>query len=571
MSTVSNSQFRFFAVTAICLASVLCYVNTFSGEFVWDDVSSVLMHKHVQDPSKLLQLFKEDQHAFGRGQGNFYRPLVSVSFMVDYLFSKPSSVEGASGPQGPALAPFAFHMSNMIWHALAALMFFALAARMGAPRFVQLAAPLLYVSHPLHTEAVAYISGRADPMSAAFMFAALCFAFRKGSTRRQVIGSALCCLCFVLAVISKESALILPVVLFLAIILFREKGELPEATDRARPLPSLVGILVILAGYAALRATVLNFGSDTAPRDVSTGQRILEVGQAFALYLKLIFVPTGLHMERVLDGSPGWLAGVGYVLLLVCLIAFAGAWLRGQRRIAFGIGLFLVGWFPVSGIIPLNAPMAEHWMYVPLAGFIWALVEMFWLALGSRVPALAYTLTYAAFAVLVALTVQRNLDWRSNEALYLSTLKYNPDSARIQYNLAVTYQDLLDNPFGARRHYEEVLALYAKKKAGMQFDAKTEPFWDEELESHLYLGQLFMNDQRFDKAAPHFGMVLRVNPDERNRWMLATASLGLGQCMLAAGRPDDARKYIEQAGAIDPACKPEADRMLQAIAARGSA
>ena len=68
----------------LALACVLAYANTFRGEWVWDDASSVLLHKHVRDPGKFFQLFREDQHAFGRGEGNFYRPLVSVSFMADY-------------------------------------------------------------------------------------------------------------------------------------------------------------------------------------------------------------------------------------------------------------------------------------------------------------------------------------------------------------------------------------------------------------------------------------------------------------------------------------------------------
>ena len=565
MSTATDFQFRFLAVAVLCLAGVLCYVNTFPGEFVWDDVSSVLIHKHVQDPSKLLQLFKEDQHAFGRGQGNFYRPLVSVTFMADYLLSRPPGAEGAMGPSGPLISPFMFHITNMMWHTAAALMLFALIARLKAPRFVQIAAPLLFVCHPLHTEAVAYISGRADPMSAAFLFAALWFAMRPGSSGRRATGALLSCACFALAALSKESALIYPVLLLLAAVLFRSKHAETETDDGPRPIPALLGSVLLVGGYAALRATVLSFGTDTAPRDAAIGQRILEIGQAFALYVKLIFVPTGLHMERTLEGAPAWLAAAGYALLLLCILVCAGAWMRGQRRIAFGMGIFLIGWFPVSGIIPLNAPMAEHWLYVPLAGFAWALTELFWLLPGARVPAIAYPLAYASCAALIALTVQRNLDWRSNESLYVSTLKYNPASARIQYNLAVTYQDLLDNPFGARRHYENVIALYAQKKAGMQFDEKSEPFWDEELESHLSLGQLFMQEQRYDRAVNHFATLMRVAPNEENRWLIGTASLGLGQCLLAAGRTDEARQYFEQAASIDPDRKQEVDRLVHML------
>ena len=78
---------------AVCLLGTVAYVNTFDGEWVWDDASSVLLHQHVQDPSKLFQLFQEDQHAFGRGDGNFYRPLLSVTFMLDFLLSYDSAAD----------------------------------------------------------------------------------------------------------------------------------------------------------------------------------------------------------------------------------------------------------------------------------------------------------------------------------------------------------------------------------------------------------------------------------------------------------------------------------------------
>ena len=158
----SESQFRVWVTVAVCLVGWAAYWNTFSGDFVWDDASSVLLNEHIQDPSFLGQLFREDQHAFGRGQGNFYRPLVNVSFMADYAVAKRPGAD-------PAVFPF--HVTNTLWHVAAALLLLGLLTAAGAPRFVRAAVPLIYVAHPLHTEAIAYISGRADPMSAAFLFA----------------------------------------------------------------------------------------------------------------------------------------------------------------------------------------------------------------------------------------------------------------------------------------------------------------------------------------------------------------------------------------------------------------
>ncbi len=109
MNLLSDRDFRLVALLFIAVAGVAAYINTFDGRWVWDDASSVLLHKHVQEPARLvhasltgempsgdlpaaiagavLQLYREDQHAFGRGEGNFYRPLLSTTFALDYLLS----------------------------------------------------------------------------------------------------------------------------------------------------------------------------------------------------------------------------------------------------------------------------------------------------------------------------------------------------------------------------------------------------------------------------------------------------------------------------------------------------
>ena len=88
-SSAREAQLPAVAV-AIWLAvlAFVAYGNTLPGEFVWDDASSILLHQHVKDPGKVFALFTEDQHAFAGGQGNFYRPLLSVTFMADYALAR---------------------------------------------------------------------------------------------------------------------------------------------------------------------------------------------------------------------------------------------------------------------------------------------------------------------------------------------------------------------------------------------------------------------------------------------------------------------------------------------------
>lgn len=579
MAWKSISRFRWGVALAIVTAGFLAYSNSFTGGFLWDDVSSVLLHRHVQDPLSYGKLFSEDQHAFVGGEGNFYRPLVSLSFAIDFLFANGGPNPDTADPDewiAPEIAPFLFHLSNTIWHIAAALLLFLLLIRLDAPRVVQAAVPLVYVVHPLHTEAVSYISGRADPMAAVFMYAGLLCALWRGPL--NILGGFLSLGCFIAALMSKESAMIYPALLFLCLCFA------PDSSNEARPtgkrltsrIVPLAGAVAILLGYGLLRMTSLSFGSPGEGPAKSYGARILEVGQAFALYLKLLLVPTNLHMERTLAGASVWLAAAGFVLLFALIALTVYAIKNGKKRLALGLLWFLASWLPISGIFPLNAPMAEHWMYVPMAGLLLALFEL--PCLIKPQPALApgpsiahpiaAVMALAGFVIFTPLTVVRNLDWQSNESLYRATLKDNPASARIQFNLAVTYDDLLDNAQGARRHYEKVIALYAQRKS--EGGTENERFWDDEIESHLSLGRIYLRQKNYAKAAEHFSTLLRL-PYEKKYWdIIGTAAFGLGQISMTFGDFEQARNYLGLAKEARPALQPQADAMLQSMGSQPS-
>lgn len=548
---MTDAQFRTCALFAIVFAAFLAYGNTLTNDFVWDDVSSVLLHRHVQDPGKLPQLFKEDFHAFGRGQGNFYRPLLAASFMLDFALSRPD-------PQ-QKLSPVLFHITNILWHAAAAALFLALLRRFRAPRPVCITVPLLFAVHPLNTQAVAYISGRGDPMAAAFLFAALWFSLWEGTPARRVAGCAAGAACFVAAVLSKESAAVYPFLLTLLALLapVQTTNERPSRSVwRGRAGCVVVGFL-LTAGYAWLRATVLRFADDSAPLSLGFVERGADALKALSVYVKLLLAPTHLHMDRTLDPVPQWAIGIGALLLILCVAGFLLSVRYGHRRLAAGLGWFLLTWFPISGLIPLNAQIAEHWMYLPMAGFLWAAAEGIWaLMRGNRVvQAAAAVLVFGVLLLFLGATAARNRVWRDNETLFRDTLAKSPASIRAHFNLAVTYEDILHNVAGARRHYERVIALYKDKKSAS--DAEDQ-FWPDELEAHLSLGRIYAQRGDLSRAAGHFSVVLNVEPNEQNKALVAQAAVGMGQCFLAAGEPEKAQTFFDRAVQLSPGLEQKA-------------
>ena len=516
------------AIALIAGLGLLAYANTFAGEFVWDDVSSIVLHEDVKDPARFGDLFTHDQHRYGRGEGGFYRPLLSVSFMLDYRLAR------LGGLTNGAPDPFVFHVTSAAWHILAAGLFFALAARFGTP----LPAALVYVVHPIHTEAVAYISGRADSMAAAGMFAALYFGAWDGSRRRRVAGTIGCAAASAFAMLCKESAMILPALAFLCAF-----GRPGGAGSRyVRFVPVAVSVLV-LGAYVALRRYALPPSGGSSAPDTSFLERTIEAMQSLAIYARLIAAPAHLHMERTLSGVPAWAAWAGAGLLLAGIAAAVWAIRNGRPRAAIGLAWFVVAWLPISGLFPLNAPLAEHWMYVPLAGLLWALAEFAWPFLG-RPPArgLATAALFLSCAVLLSITVGRNRDWRSNESLYAATLRESPGSIRVRYGLAVTYENLVDNPIGATREFETVNRLYDEIQSKSPLEG--EPYLAY-LETRLSLAKLALKSGRYQQAADHFGAVLQARRSEATMPHIIEAALGMGRMYLIGGNDALARTQFE--------------------------
>jgi hypothetical protein len=544
---MTNRQFTWAVSAALIVLGFLAYANTFSGDWVWDDVSSVLLHENVQNPAKLGQLFREDQHAFGRGQGNFYRPLVSVSFMVDYLLSYSPTLDGSELKGYPDVKPLLFHLTNTLWHCAAAVLLFILLGRLGAPRVVQGIVPALFVLHPMHTEAVAYISGRADMMSATFILAALLCATTEANGAKRLVGIAFSGLFFILGLCSKESTMIYPVLLTVVIALrTRAEATAPARASWLTQIIPLILSLLILAVYGLLRTTVLKFNEGGGESVTGFGARLVETCQAFAFYIKTLFIPTGLHMEQTLVGVPTWTAALGLLFLAACIATAIWSYRTGHRRITLGLVWFLAAWLPISGIFPLNAPMAEHWMYVPMAGFWWALMEALVLV-GRRAPIRHVAVGGVALLAIMFLyqTISRNKDWRDNERIFRATLAENPNTLRIHTNLAVTYDFLQGNDPGAVRHYQAVLAYYeAQKKA-------PDTLVNDEIPARLSLAKVYLRQHKYSQALPLFGSLVPLGQQEATKADGAEAAFGVGQCYLGLGDFSRAQQMMQQAVSLD--------------------
>ena len=161
------------ALMLIAIAASLAYINTLNNEFVFDDVKIIRDNTTIRSLSTVPEIFASMfVYRPLKGQGTridpSYRPIRYLSYAVDYQFTG----------QNPA----GYHISNILYHAIASLLVFLVLKRLTGHFGASLGAALIFVVHPVHTESVAYITGRKDVLCTIFFLLAF-LAFLKH--RRQ--------------------------------------------------------------------------------------------------------------------------------------------------------------------------------------------------------------------------------------------------------------------------------------------------------------------------------------------------------------------------------------------------
>jgi tetratricopeptide (TPR) repeat protein len=297
--------------------------------------------------------------------------------------------------------------------------------------------------HPVQSAAVIYISGRADPLAATFGFVALFLALRMQRARgnqRWTFGFA-AALCFLGSALSKEMGLIFLLVWLIIVLAQRPRTALFSSAS------IVAGVLI---AYLSLRLPAEHFAPPTPP-PVPCLVRPIVTARAVAEYAGLLVFPLRLHMERDVETHPSgydnaslnsasWrelqtLAG----LLLIAAFGYALWRARGRPAIFLPLLLALVTYLPVSGLITLNATIAEHWLYLPsaflsLAG-AGAFESLGWSAgksWPSRVALVCLTIWLLALPVR---TFARTFDWKDQRTFFTRTIAAGGDSARVWINL----------------------------------------------------------------------------------------------------------------------------------------
>lgn len=499
------------AIVLIAVLGLAVYASALGSDFVYDDARLVSKNLYIRQWSNFVRVFTED---IGAGAGsvynhyNFYRPLQMLTYMIDHTLW--------------GLEPFGYHLTSVCCHIAVALALLFFALMITGDRRAAFIAAAIYTVHPVHVEAVAYIAGRADSLVALCMLISLIMYVRHMSSGKP-LDYAVSIIAFVAACMSKEYALITPAFIALYHYAFGKRWR----WGRFAPF------LIVLAVYLFLRATVFNFPVVGKPQHGVFFERVPGMFIAYFEYIRLIILPFGLHMEY---GSPLFSLtdprAAGGALLLAATV-----WLLGRARktdpIAFfSLAWFLVGLAPVSNLFPINAYLAEHWLYVPLMGVAILAGRGFGsLAAPERAKAVRAAAVAGCVAVVVglaALTVRQNGYWKDSITFYETTLRYNADNGRIAANLATEYM--------GRGQNEKAIEVY-KHAASVMADSAG---------AYNNLGITYSNLGRHREAIDAYLQAIGKNPS------FAEAYNNLGVAYSSLGEKAQAVEAFRKAVEINP-------------------
>jgi tetratricopeptide (TPR) repeat protein len=543
----------------IVLVACLAYANTFTVPFQFDDDAYIVNNPVIRTfhfflaPSQIADLTENSPTAVP--------PALRYAFMTRMLgyftFAVNYHLDG--------LNVTGYHVVNLAIHILnGILVFLILRATLKICRisgkkageaftedFIAGIISLIFVSHPIQTQAVTYISQRFASLAAFFYLLSLYLYIRfslssSGRWRTAAYGGAL--ISTILAMLTKEFTITLPVMLILYDMTFLQGSR----RGRIRRLAPFAATLVIIPVLVFIQQGTLHDLDSTMrtitaadSSNISRSHYLLTQFRVLALYLRLLFVPVGQNIDHDIPVYTSLFEPSVFLSFLLVLILLATAvrlYIVSTRKpvvseirlAAFGIVWFFLTLSVESSIIPLGERAAEYRLYLPSIGLITSVASLALFAVrrysrgGVLRPVFAYCICALVVVPLSIATLCRNNVWGSEISLWQDAARKSPALVRPHQNLGIYYgsQGRLED---AKRELMLALAL--------------EPM---NFELHNNLGVVYKQMGAYDDAVREYTTVLRLSPGD------VMAHYNLGNVYLAQGRVPEAIQEYEKTVELIP-------------------
>ena len=424
--------------------ALLAYANSFRSGLVFDNYYVIGQDSRIQQATaRNSQLILQQDYWYKNSASSLYRPLTTFSYLFNYAVL------------GNGAAPAGYHWVNFALHAVNIALVYLLGWLLFAEFWPAFAMAAIWALHPILTESVTNIVGRADLLAAFGVLAALlCYARSVAAGGRRAVGWLAALLgATTIGVFSKESG-----VVAIAAVFFYDIAYCRGAPWRRRA-PGYLATALPVGAFLLVRDQVLSKLSVPAipftdnplfGADFWTGR--LTAVKVLGKYLWLLLWPSHLSCDYSYNQIPllgwrfdNWEDWKAVVALAVCAGAavLAVACYRRAKPVFFFIAFYFASLAPTANLaILVGTIMAERFLYLPSIGFAGCLVWAAWAGyrrLGSRWPA-ARAVALAALALvclgLGARTFARNADWLDERSLWASAARLCPASYKVHHHLA---------------------------------------------------------------------------------------------------------------------------------------
>jgi len=404
------------SLAVVVAAAFLVFAGSLKNEFVYDDLVDIREVDNVYAPGAWMELFQT-------ASARLYRPFKYLSYRVDNV------IWGWS--------PMGWHLASNLYHCLVCVLLLSFLRRLGLSPPAALAGALWYAVHPIHTEAVVWISSRASLFSTAAVLG-ICIAYHDWRTSPSKKSLAIMGGWAFFGFFSKEDALmVFPLLGAMELFLLSEGGF--AFLKRASFWKPILVMAPIAALYLGLRQSILSGLAQGAWEHGFAGLAAT-LPVILVRYLGQIVFPVSMTVDQPLDYESGF--GAVFVLSLALVAALAAVVLASKpelRRWKFPVAWFFITLVPVMGFIPINQPIADRFVYLPSVAAALAL-GWAWDSVDRHLPKHRQSRVILLGAVLAAYAISSisyTRAWRDERTLWQHVVEKNPQSRRGWLNLGV--------------------------------------------------------------------------------------------------------------------------------------
>ncbi len=433
-------------VLIVTVASIIIFIPTINNSFVFDDESLVGENELIRNLEHVPEFFVSDilNKAATSDRGPLYRPLLLTNLSFE------SKIFGHSA--------LAFHIINVLLHAVAAILFFFILTMYFGFSIKSLLPALVFAVHPVHVDAVAFIINRSEIMALIFLFLGF-IAFKKSdsdnflssftegkkefTSKFGIMKIFFAFLAFLCALLCKETALtaILFIVIFFLIKYLNGSG----LKRFKKPGLFLLGLFCFAIIYFYLRyISVASLGSD--PDATIFAQRNFRqifptMSRVFLDYIKMLIYPLSLRVDYSdyeISGSIFDLKALIAYIVHFSIFSLAILSIRKKPFISFIIFCFYASLSPVSQIIPFNDIKAERFLYLPSVffslSFGFLLMQIRESSKHFKNISLVIILIIVSYG---ALALRYSSNFISEEILWSAMIERSPENKKMNYNLGL--------------------------------------------------------------------------------------------------------------------------------------